>query len=124
MPENKGAVCDQSASEETTECPRECGDKIYCEWEEWGDWSACPEKVCAKYKRERKRVLMASSATTSLTQEKFEALQMESNAMKSQRVRDLVVSFACGLLTFAAMLTAVRVFAPKRNTVGLQARHV
>jgi len=118
MPENNGAACDKEGSEETEGCARDCGETIYCAWQEWGEWSSCPEKVCAKYKRERKRILMASTEEPTLTQAKFEALQMEHVTMKSDRLRDLVVSFACGLFTFAAVVTGVRVFTPKRNNVA------
>jgi len=118
MPENNGAACDQAGSEETEGCSRDCGVTIFCSWQDWGEWSACPDQVCTKYKRERKRILMATNEEPTLTQAKFEDLQMEHTAMKSDRLRDLVVSFACGLFTFAAMVTGVRVFAPKRTNVA------
>jgi len=114
MPENAGAACDQAASEETAECARDCGESIYCEWQEWGDWSACPEQVCSKYKMQRKRILLATSSEPTFSQAKFEVMKLENDAEQFGRVRDLAISFACGLFTFAIMLAVVRVFKPRQ----------
>jgi len=113
MPENAGAACDQASSESTTECSRDCGESIYCEWQDWGEWSACPAKVCSKYKMQRKRILMATTTEPTLSQAKFETLKLQNNAKQFGHIRDLAISFACGLFTFAIMLAVVRVFKPK-----------
>merc|ERR1719343_1579745 len=38
-----GAACDQSSSEEVTDCPRKCHNMHYCVWANWGAWSSCSE---------------------------------------------------------------------------------
>jgi len=106
MPHHGGEACLSQGSEETVGCPRQCGATTYCSWLPWGDWEYCPEECVTKVTRRERRL----HATDSLEMEKaFEALELKSSAVKVSRHKEMMVSFACGLLTFVAGHCVVKV---------------
>merc|ERR1711953_560563 len=49
-PKNGGEQCPDIATEEVGACGRQCHEKEYCTWQDWGEWSECPAK-CAPPRR-------------------------------------------------------------------------
>lgn len=117
MNKGTGKPCPPKAEQETEGCGppmRKCAG-FTCAWSDWEEWGKCDAK-CGKGKRERKRHL-ESSATDTDVQKLFEQtakdnsrLREKTEALESNRMQELFISFAGGAFSLVVLLTLSRVF--------------
>jgi len=100
----KEQLCEPGASEETGQCPRKCGDAFVCEWSGWESVGSC-SATCGTGTQKKVRTLQPRQ----LSDAEFASLQnvarlIEVNGMKHSPETTVVVSFACGVFSFALFM--------------------
>merc|ERR1711871_1222248 len=103
MAEDGGSPCHMEDSEQLGNCPRQCEEPSYCQWNEWSDWSTCSLSCGKEGQRMRERKLQYLTAAES----KF----IQGPEVSQPRLQELTVSFACGsLVTFLTLVVTLRAF--------------
>jgi len=128
FPSCNGKPCEAGVAEEASNCTRKCHEPTYCALADWKDWSQCSTS-CGKGTRSRLRSLELVSApesvrvlvgesgeTEGLFSEKFEQLEQMENEIQTRRLQEMVVAFACGLMSLVVGLLFVRTAHRSRNS--------
>jgi len=122
MPACGGAACEFGAGEEATNCTRKCHEPTYCTFGQWSNWGSCSAD-CGNGVRSRERHLHAASITDvrllqqtgsldllneESLQNKYDVLAAQNNMLAAQRFKEIVVAFACGLVSLVLLFAAYR----------------
>lgn len=119
-----GNACEALASEETTNCTRQCHEPAYCMWGDWEGWSACSASCGSGEKTRTRHLTIApeqpmrflqdfdlSELDEALLEDKVHVLRMENTGLRTRRLQEVTVAFIGGGVTLVAGLALLRVFA-------------
>lgn len=121
-PKNGGRLCQDFDTAETAVCPRQCHEKRYCGWGDWGPWTACPV-TCGSGQRSRRRNLESSSSQVEPPEaiSRAEAISLPKamvDAMsQGNSFQELLVAFSAGCACVAVALLGVRAWQTSSRTV-------
>jgi len=130
---NGGAACNHTTAEEVGRCPTYCGDKVFCEWSNWGDWASCSvtckPTLTGKQtgRRHRSRHLKASvvkAGSSRLYEDGDADLQVQelyrrAKQVEAKRWEEVCAAFVVGCLSImvvAAAAIGIGRFAAPRTT--------
>lgn len=118
QPKCMGKPCELKSTEQWAACPRKCHALSYCAWASWGDWNEC-SRSCGAGVRDRQRLLtifnkrseaptypQANNEVTALAA--LHELEKHTEEMESRRLKEIVVSFVCGLAAFFVIGAAIQ----------------
>jgi len=118
-PKFGGANCVPFAHEETSSCPRKCGEEAFCTWAAWKSWGQCNAQ-CGEGRRSRRRYLAVTDDAAAPSPKLLDAydasglaaelveLQRQRVSLQANYTQSLVLAFAGGCLSFVAALFVVR----------------
>jgi len=127
LPTCLGKPCAAEAAEEATNCTRKCHEPTYCAFGDWKDWglcsTSCGHGIRSRIKNlelrsapEAIRVLTAgSNEKDAVFSQKFDQLEQMADTLQTRRLQEMVVAFACGLMSLVVGLFLVRIVRRPRS---------
>jgi hypothetical protein len=93
-------LCQPGASEETSACPRKCGDAFICEWSSWHEVGSCSTS-CGTGTQKKVRRLVARKVTDADVQSLQNNALVQDIGLKNTPETTVFLSFCCGVISFA-----------------------
>jgi hypothetical protein len=93
-------LCQPGASEETSECPRKCGDAFVCEWSAWHEVGSCSTSCGTGSQKKVRRLVAKKLSNADMLSLQNDALVQEID-FKNTPETTVFLSFCCGVISFA-----------------------